>query len=253
VLSHEVAGSGPTVVFLHPGIADGRVWDPQWESFAGRYRVVRCDLPGFGRTPLPDGPVRPAAEVAALLDALSISAAVLVGCSLGGRIALELAVARPRLVRALVLVGAGLPGWDWSERVRAYGAAEDRAVARGDLDAATELGLQMWLAPGVDPAVRAAVGEMLRRSLELQAPAWETATEEQLVPDVADRLGEVAAPTLVLAGEEDVEDVHRLAALLAGSIPGAVSATIPGAAHVPNVERPAAFDAVVLDFLAGLE
>jgi pimeloyl-ACP methyl ester carboxylesterase len=174
-LWHEQAGNGPPVVFVHPGIADSRVWDPQWASFARRFSLVRCDLPGFGRTPI-DGPkIRFAAEVAGLLDALAIADAALVGCSLGGRIALELAVARPELVSSLVLVGAGLPGWAWSEQVQAYGAAEDEAVSRGDFDTATELNLRMWVdGPGrtpadVDPAVRAAVGEMERRALELQA------------------------------------------------------------------------------------
>jgi pimeloyl-ACP methyl ester carboxylesterase len=248
-LWHERAGNGPPVVFIHPGIADSRVWDPQWASFASRFSLVRCDLPGFGRTPIEGTTVRLAAEVAALLDSLAIEDAALVGCSVGGRVALELAVARPELVRALVLVGAGLPGWEWSEEVQAYGAAEDAAVARGDLDAATELNLRMWLAPDVDPAVRAAVGEMERGALELQAPHWETASEEPLVPDLADRLGDVRARTLVLVGERDVADVHRLAQLLAGSIPGARRATIAGAAHVPNLEQPEAFDTLVLPFL----
>jgi 3-oxoadipate enol-lactonase len=253
---HERRGEGPPVVFIHPGIADSRVWDPQWASFAPPFSLVRCDLPGFGRTPVEDTTLRFAAEVAALLDSLGLAGAALVGCSLGGRIALELAVARPELVGALVLVGAGLPGFDWSDEVQAYGAAEDEAVGRGDLDAAVELNLRMWVdGPGrtpadVDPAVRAAIGEMELRALGLQAPHWETATEEPLVPNVAGRLGEVRARTLVLVGEHDVQDVHRLGDLLAGSIPGARRATIPGAAHVPNLEQPDAFDALVLPFLS---
>jgi pimeloyl-ACP methyl ester carboxylesterase len=254
-LWYERAGDGPPVVFIHPGIADSGVWDPQWSSFVGQFSLVRCDLPGFGRTPIEGPAVRLAAEVAALLDSLAIAHAALVGCSVGGRVALELAVARPELVSALVLVGAGLPGWAWSEEVEAYGAAEDEAVSRGDLDAATELNLRIWVdgpvrtPADVDPGVRAAVGAMERRALELQAPHWETVTEEPLVSDLADRLGQVRARTLVLVGEHDVSDVHRLADLLAGSIPDARSAPIPGAAHVPNLEQPEAFDALVLPFL----
>lgn len=254
---YEVSGAGLPIVFLHEGIADSRMWEPQWTSFAARYRLLRCDLPGFGRTPIESLPVTYARDVAGLLDELHFSSAGLVGASLGGRVALELAVARPDLVRALVLEDAGLPGFDWSDAVRVYGAAEDEAVARGDLEAATEINLRMWVdgprraAADVDPRVRAAVAEMQRRAFDLQAPHWEHLDEDLLVPDVAERLGEVKAPTLALVGEEDVEDMHRLAEMFASEIPRARLATIAGAAHLPNLEQPAAFDKLVLEFLAG--
>src|SRR5438093_12360051 len=130
-VSYELRGSGAPIVFVHAAIADSRMWEPQWTSFAGRHRLLRFDLAGFGRTPIERLPLTHAQDVVHLLDELEISAAAVVGASLGGRVALEVAVARPDLVRALVLVDAGLPGVDWSEAVRAYGAAEDEAVARG--------------------------------------------------------------------------------------------------------------------------
>ena len=254
-LHHEIEGAGPTVAFVHEGIVDSRVWDPQWASFE-RYRRVRFDLRGFGRSAVGALPFTHAHDVAGLLDELGVSGAALVGGSMGGRVALEVALARPDLVAALVLAGAGLPGLDWSEQVRSYGQAEDEAVVRGDLDEATELNLRMWVdgprrkPADVDPVVRETVRAMTRRALELQAPVWADFDEELLVPDVSDRLGEIAVPTLVLAGEEDVEDIHAVAARLAAEIPGARSATIAGTAHVPHLERPADFDALVLDFLA---
>jgi len=232
------------------------MWEPQWTSFATRYRLLRCDFAGFGRTPIDRLPVTPAQDVVNLLDELDISSAGVVGASMGGRVALELAVARPDLVQTLVLEDAGLPGVNWSEAVRAYGAAEDKAVARGDLEAATEINLRMWVdgprraVADVDPEVRAAVGEMQRQALELQAPYWERLDEDPLVPDIAERLGEVQAPTLVLVGEEDVEDMHALAERFATEIPRARLARIPGAAHMPNLEQPGAFDKLVLEFLA---
>jgi 3-oxoadipate enol-lactonase len=254
-LYHEVEGSGPTVVFIHEGIVDSRVWNPQWASF-GAYRRVRFDLRGFGRSPIGSLPLTYARDVAELLDELGVSGAALVGGSLGGRIALELAIGRPDLVGGLVLVGAGLPGHEWSEVVRAYGQAEDEAVARGDLEEATEVNLRMWVdGPGrgpadVDPAVREAVREMQRRALELQAPFWEELDEKPLVEDVGARLGEVRVPTLVLVGEEDAADIHSIGDRLAREIPGARRASIARTAHVPSLERPADFDALVLDFLS---
>jgi 3-oxoadipate enol-lactonase len=257
-LHHELAGSGSPVVFLHPGIADSRMWDPQWRSFAMRHRLLRCDLAGFGRTPIAQLPVTHARDVAALMDELGIAAAAIVGASLGGRVALELAVGRPDLVAALVLVDAGVPGLvEWSEAMRAYGEAEDEAVARGDLDAATEINLRMWVdgarrtAADVDPAVRSAVGEMQRRALELQAPHWEALDEQKLVPEIAERLGDVAVPTLVIVGEEDTDDMQALARRLAAEIAGARLTSIARAAHVPSMEQPDVFDELVLGFLAG--
>jgi 3-oxoadipate enol-lactonase len=253
-LHHEVAGTGPDVVLIHPGIADSRIWDPQWSSFES-YRRIRLDLPGFGLTPLTEPRLGFARAVEELLGKLEVSRAALVGTSVGGRTALELAIARPELVAALVLAGASLPDHDWSAEVRAYGEAEDEAVQRGDLDAATELNLRMWVdgprrSPAdVDPRVREAMRDLQRRALELQAPYWDTLEHEFLVTDLAERLAEVRAPTLVLVGEEDVRDIHEVADLLADAIPGARRATIPGAAHVPNLERPADFDALVLGFL----
>jgi pimeloyl-ACP methyl ester carboxylesterase len=255
MLYHEVAGDGPAVVFVHEGIADSRMWDPQWASFDG-YRRIRLDLRGFGRSPVGTLPLTHAEDVADLLDELGVSDAALVGASVGGRVALELAIGRPGLVRALVLVGAGLPGYHWSDAVRAYGEAEEEAVRQGDLDAAAELNLRMWVdGPGrsatdVDPRVREAVREMQRAALELQAPLWDDFEEDFLVLNLAGRLGEVRAPTLVIVGEEDVGDIHAIAERFVAEIPGARKAIIPGAAHVPNLERPADFDALVLAFLA---
>ena len=216
---------------------------------------MRLDLSGFGRTPVGSLPVTHASDVLTLLEELGISSAAVVGASLGGRVALEIAVARPDLVRALVLEDAGFPGVDWSEEVRAGWAAEDEAVARGDLNTATEANLRLWVdgpnrAPtDVDAAFRAAVGGMVRRALELQAPHWDELDEELLVPDLAERLGDVRAPTLALAGEEDVEDMQELARRFAREIPRARHATIAGSAHMPSLERPEAFDALVLPFL----
>ena len=255
-MHHEVTGAGLAIVFLHEGIADSRMWEPQWTSFATRYRLLRCDFAGFGRTAIDRLPVTHAQDVVNLLDELDISSAGVVGASMGGRVALELAVARPDLVQTLVLEDAGLPGVNWSEAVRAYGAAEDKAVARGDLEAATEINLRMWVdgprraAKDVDPKVRAAVAEMQRRALEVQAPHWEELEEDMLVPDVAARLGEVEAPTLVLVGEEDVDDMQALARRFAAEIPVARMASIPGAAHLPSLEQPAVFDELVLGFLS---
>src|SRR3954447_10310876 len=232
------------------------MWEPQWRSFADRYCLVRVDLAGFGQTPIERLPLTHASDVLALLDELGIEEAAVVGGSMGGRVSLELAVARPHLVKALVVMDSGLPsGIEWSEGMREQWAAENAAVERGDLDAAVEITLRMWVdgprrqPSDVDPRVREAVAEMQRRALELQAPYWEEGDEELLVPDVADRLAEVGAPALVVVGEEDLDEVHTIGRKLAAEIPDARLETIPGAAHIPSLERPELFDPLVLEFL----
>jgi 3-oxoadipate enol-lactonase len=258
-LYREVAGEGPPVVLVHAGICDSRMWDPQWETFPRAHRVVRYDLRGFGRSPLGPGRYSPPADLIALLDELALGPAALVGVSMGGGISLQVAVARPELVSALVLVGSGVRGHDWSDYVTRAWAEEEAAFERGDLDAAVEVNLRTWVdgprrSPDeVDPEIRRQVGEMQRRALELYVEGGADAQEEALVLDIGDRLGEISVPTLVLVGELDVPDIHLLADRLEREIPGARRATIEGAAHVPSMERPDEFDRLVLGFLDEVE
>jgi pimeloyl-ACP methyl ester carboxylesterase len=251
----EVAGEGPEIVLLHEGICDSRMWDPQWERFTGSHRVLRFDLRGYGRSPLEPGAYSSARDVLELMDRHGFEKASLVGVSLGGRVALEVALAAPERVSALVLVGSGLPGHDWSEQMQGIWEAEEAALRAGDVDGAVELVLRTWVdGPGrepedVEPAVRSRVAEMQRRAFELQLPMEED-EEELLVEDVAQRLSEIRAPTLVLVGVEDMPDIQAIADRLAQDIPGARKATIANTAHVPSMERPKEFDDLVLGFLA---
>ena len=255
-LHHEVAGEGPPVVLVHEGIADSRMWEPQWRSFPPVHRTVRYDMRGFGDSPISPGTFSHARDLFGLLERLALGPAALVGVSLGGRVALEVAIARPELVSALVLVGAGLPGHDWTEETQAGWAEEEAALERGDLDAAVEVNLRMWVdGPGrgaeeVDPSVRERVGEMQRRAFELQLPVGDDAEEELLVPDLATRVNEISVPTLIVVGDEDRPDMHAIADRLAASIPHARRTTIPATAHVPSLERPDEFDRIVLEFLS---
>jgi pimeloyl-ACP methyl ester carboxylesterase len=231
------------------------MWDPQWEAFQRSHRVVRLDLRGFGGSPYLPGPYSHAADVIALLDGLELGPAALVGVSLGGGVALQVAVARPDLVSALVLIGSGIRGHDWSEGVTRAWEEEEAALERGDLDAAVEINLRTWVdgprrSPDeVDPAVRLKVGEMQRRALELYLDGGDAAEEEALVTDVGDRLGEISVPTLVVVGELDLPDLHLIAARLQRELPDARGATIAGAAHAPTMERPDEFAEIVLSFL----
>ena len=250
----EVAGEGPAVVLVHEGICDSRMWDREWQEWSPSFRLLRVDLRGFGNSPLEPGPFAQARDLIEVLEARGVERAALVGVSLGGRVALEVALARPELVSALVLVAPGLPGHEWSQEMRDAWGEEEAAFEAGDLDAAVEASLRTWVdgprrrPEDVDPQVRARVGEMQRRAYELVV-AVEEDEEELLVDDLAQKLGEIQVPTLVLVGEEDQPDMQAIAERLSREIPGARRATIPGTAHVPSLERPREFDELVLPFL----
>jgi 3-oxoadipate enol-lactonase len=241
-------------VLVHEGVADSRMWEGQWEPFSLSHRVVRYDMRGFGRTPLPPESYSHAEDLIDLLTGLEMVPATLVGASLGGRVALEIAAVRPDLVSALVLVGTVIPGHKWSGEIERYSAAEDAALENHDIDAAVEINLRTWVdgtrAPdAVDPGVRAFVGEMQRRAFELQLAAGDEADEELLEPGVSEHLAEIVQPVLVIVGEDDNADIHEIAARLLEELPNARHESIPRAAHVVPLERPAEFNSVVLEFL----
>jgi len=252
---YDVHGEGPPVALLHAGVTDSRLWEPQLRSFPSSHTVVRVDLPGFGNSAIESSPVSFRGAVLEALDAAGVDRTALVGVSLGGNTALELALDAPERVSALVLVGAGLPDHEWSEVVTSFFEAEDAALERGDLDGAVEANLRTWLAgphrelESIDLELRELVGDMQRRAFELQKD-WPDLRGVRLDPPVSERLSDVRAPTLVVTGDEDVEDIHRIADRLVAEIRGARKATISDAAHLPSLERPDEFDRIVLDFLS---
>ena len=251
---HDVHGEGPPVVLLHAGLADSRLWEPQLRSFPRSHLVLRVDLPGFGKSPFETNPVSFSGAVRDAMDAVGIDRAALVGVSLGGNTALELALDSPERISGLVLVGAGLPDHKWSEEVTSFFAEEEAALERGDLDAAVDANLRTWLAgphrklEDIDPAIRELVDEMQRQAFR-QQKGHDDVRMLRLEPPESERLGELKVPTLVVTGEQDVGDIHEIADRLGREIAGAKRATIANAAHLPNLERPEEFDRIVLGFL----
>ena len=233
------------VLLLHPGLGDSRSWAPQVDALrAAGHEPVAPDLPGYGDEPLRPGRLSYVEHVAGLLD----GPAAVVGCSLGGRVALELAVERPDLVERLILVNAALPGWQWSAAVKEAHAEEDAALDRGDLDAAAEANL-FWLGPDASEEVRDLVRAMAKRNFELVLPVYEQVDSAPVEPPVSERLGEIGVPTLIVVGADDVPDMDAIAAILEQGISNTRRVTIEGAGHVPSLERPSELNALLLDFL----
>jgi pimeloyl-ACP methyl ester carboxylesterase len=254
-LYYEIAGAGHPLILNHAGIADSRMWDEQFAAFAERYRVVRYDVRGCGRSNDPPGPFSGRGDLYGLLTALGIARAHLVGLSIGGSIILDFAVEHPEMVTALVPVAAGLGGYAYTGRGEQEEALE-AAIAAGDYARANEIDLQVWVdgprrAPDqVPPGVRERVREM-NAGIYAQLP--NQGEPQRMDPPAAARLGEIHAPTLVIVGDADVPYILDIADVLAAEIPGARKVVIPGVAHMVNMERPAEFNRLVLDFLRGVD
>ena len=235
------------VLLLHAGIADSRMWEPQIEALeAAGHAADAPDLPGFGDRALEPGVVDYVGFAAARLD----EPAAVVGCSFGGRVALELAAARPELVDRLVLVAPGLGSWSWSDAAQALFAEEEELLEAGDLASAAAQQARMWLAPDAGSDVRALTEAMTLRSYEQQLPLDGQVRVEWPKPAAESRLEELAVPTLVVVGSEDVEDIRAMCTLLVERLPNARLETVAGAGHLPGLEQPEELNRLLLDFLA---
>jgi 3-oxoadipate enol-lactonase len=244
------------VVLLHAGVADRRMWDPQWPPLTAERDVVRLDLRGFGdSTRRPEGPLSRVDDVIDTLAHLDIERCHLVGASFGAGVAIEVALTRPELVDSLLL---SAPGGSLVAQVtpdlRAFIETEGSALAADDLDGAVKANLAWWVAgpqrdiDGVDARIRNSVGQMQRRAFEVTAD-WDDVEEKELQPSALDRLGEIRARTLVLVGALDLDAISVTADRVTHGIHGARRIDWPNTAHLPSMERPADFLALLQEWL----
>jgi 3-oxoadipate enol-lactonase len=254
-IAYEVSGAGAPVILVAQSECDRRAWRHQIPELERVVTVVRYDQRGCGESTWGSGGVFSYVDdLSALLDHLGLERAALVGASVGGRVCLELAVTRPERVTHLALLGAGLADWDFSERVRTYWAAEEEAYEAGDFERAIDLGLELWVdgptrgPDAVREEVRELVREMNRRCYANPVPDPEP-VPARLDPPASARLGEVRVPTLVVVGDEDVEDMQRIADVLAGEIPNARKVVLEDTAHMIQLERPDDVNRLLIEFL----
>lgn len=255
-LAYEVAGEGPTVTFLHPGLWDMRTWDREFVRFADAgYRVLRFDQRGYGRSSrLTGAPYSNVRDLLAVLDATGTESTALVGCSMGGALAIDATLTAPDRVWALVPIAAGLSGVEdleeeieWWESVS---APVEAAIEAGDLERAEDLRLEIWAPLGTEDPAGARIREIAFDNIH-ELTMDESAAEE-LDPPAALRLSEIDVPTLVVAADHDPPVGRRISDLIARGVLDARLVTIEGADHVVNLRQPEAFEAVVLPFLAAV-
>jgi pimeloyl-ACP methyl ester carboxylesterase len=249
----EVAGSGSAVVLIHPGLWDRRAWDDQFGVFAKEYRVLRYDARGYGRSSRlePGRPYSNVDDLAAVMNAVGIDRAAIVGCSMGGEITIDFTLQHPERVSALVLVTAGLGGFEgtpeddawWGERQ----APIEAAIEAGDLERAEDLRLEIWAPLGT----RDDAGRRIRQIAfdNIHEMTMDESGAAELDPPAIERLDELAVPTLVMAADHDPPFMRRICDILVERIPSARRVDIPQSDHVIAMRRPAEFNAAVLAFL----
>jgi pimeloyl-ACP methyl ester carboxylesterase len=251
-LPYDEAGDGEAIVLLHAGVADRTMWREHLEPLAGAgYRPVAPDLPGFGEAPMPAGPLAPWHDVLDTLDALGIARASLVGNSLGGMVALRMALLAPARVEAVALISVPPPDLEEpSSELKAAWARETEALERGDVEAAIDAVVDEWTRPDAPNELRDRVAQMQRRAFATQLAAGEIPEAPDPLKADPGRLADIAVPALVAAGEHDLIDFRDGARRMAGLLPNARHCEITGAMHLAPLETPQAFRELLLRFLA---
>jgi 3-oxoadipate enol-lactonase len=246
-LYYEEAGSGFPVVLIHGGQMDSRMWDEQFALFSKRYRVIRYDVRGFGKSPRATEVYASEKDLYKLLKFLDVEKAVLVGLSLGGRISIDFALLHPEMLAGMVAAAPGLSGFQFSSDPTEWPTI--RAAQTGDWKKVADLWLKSgYMAPAMEnPKIAPRLRELATENAheDLDNPILETMPD----PPAIERLPDVRVPTLILVGNRDVTDIHEICGLLFARIPGAKQILIQGSGHILNMEQPAQFNRAVLDFL----
>ncbi len=249
---YEVAGEGEPLLLIHGFNLNTRLWDAQLQAFAQTYKVVRFDIRGFGKTLATDVPFTLYDDVKAVLLGLGIEKAHVAGLSFGGMVAQEFALAYPQMVSSLILVASGLFGHPRSEQRLHDVERFNQVCQRGTTEEALEMTTQMWF-DGPGQPVNEQTVEARNRFKEINRHAFSLPEFgvglETLSPSPIERLEEIKAPTLVIAGARDYPDFLQIADVLTERITGAQKVILPDSAHIPPMDQPEVFNKLVLEFL----
>ena len=241
-LWYDETGDGQAVLLLHGGLGDSGLWEPVVPFLADRFRTIRTDLRFFGRSVGPAGPWSWHDDAIGVLDRLGIERAALVGLSLGGKLAIDIALAHPERLWAVVGVAPGLGGHDGDayteEHEARFEAAEDKTQAMLEID------LEVWAPLGADERIR---------------KLWHATPDANPLPDgvepleppgapAKERLGELGVPTLILTAAHDPAGFREIGPLVASAAPNARHVELDSD-HYLTLREPELVAGVLLDFL----
>ena len=260
-LYYEMDGEGSNLVFVHAGCADHRMWNEQFSTFARHYRVLRYDMRGYGKSTVNTSSFSNRNDLYHLLEILDIEQSHFVACSMGSLAVTDFALEHQEKVKSLVLISPALSGYQYEGKPPQSVLEMIDARKAGNLEDAAELQAQIW-ADGPkrnsnqsNMKVHELVRQMSLDSLSLQADIIRETTfliEEPLNPPAMERLEQIKVPTLVIVGDLDDDSEAAIADVLITHIKGAKKVIVKEVAHLPNMEKPAEFNQIVIEFLNGI-
>jgi 3-oxoadipate enol-lactonase len=241
-LWYDEAGEGRAVLLLHGGLGDSGLWEPVVPFLAERFRTIRTDLRFFGRSTGPAAPWSWDEDVVGVLDELGVDRAALVGLSLGGKVAIDVALAQPERLWALAAVSPALGGHDGGayteEHEARYDAAEDK------LEAMLEIDLEVWAPLGADDRIR----ELWRATPDANPLPDGVEPREPAGAPAKERLVDLALPTLVVTASHDPAGFREIGPLVAGAAPEARHVELDSD-HYLTLREPELVSRVLLEFL----
>lgn len=255
---YESAGTGMPLVMIHAGVADSRQWNNEFAFFSQNHRVIRYDMRGYGKSEPVEGAFSHMSDLVSLVEALKIvEPFVLMGCSMGGGLAMDFALRYPSKVGAIIMVGSGPSGLVLDVPASTKFMEVEKAFEAGNLDLVAELETQIWFdgtgrsPEQVNPVMRKLLYEMNYlallhevKQLGKRLPNTETPAVEQLK--------ELSLPVLIVVGVHDTPYTLAAADYMERQIKFSRKVTIEDAAHLPNMDQPDAFQEIIEGFLESL-
>lgn len=256
-LDAHVLGHGEPVIFLHAAVADKRMWSDQVAAVGQKSKVIAYDRRGFGRTRCESEDYSSVDDLLAVLGSHGEDRrAILVGCSQGGRVALDAALEHPSRVRGLVLIAPNVPGapdMSIAPDLQRLLTEQKHAIDAGDVDRVNTIKARLWLdGPAmpegrVEGSPRTLLLDM--NSIVLRSPPVGTDTDITRIPPAFSRLSEITVPTLLIWGDLDFPHIQDRCRVVADAILSSSRLLLTGSAHLPSLDRPDDVSAAVMRFI----
>jgi pimeloyl-ACP methyl ester carboxylesterase len=247
-LWYDEAGSGPVVLLLHGGLGDSGLWEPVVPFLAERFRTIRVDLRFYGRSTGPAVPWSWQEDAIGVLDELGIERAALVGLSMGGKIALDVALAHPERLWAVVGVAPGLGGHDGAAYTEEHEERYEVAAEEEKLQTAMEIDFEVWAPLGADDRI----WQLWRLTPDANPLPGGVEPREPAGAPAKERLGELAVSTLIVTASHDPAGFREIGPLVARAAPDARHVELDSD-HYVTLREPELLSRVLLDFLAAAD
>ncbi|MEM9776254.1 MAG: alpha/beta hydrolase [Chloroflexota bacterium] len=239
---YELKGAGTCLVFIHGFSLSSRMWNRQVEYFSNHFHTLTYDLRGFGQSSIPNSSYSHSEDLAALLGQININEAVLVGLSRGGRVAIDFALAYPEKTKGLILADTAPVGFFAQNKRTSESSFLSTIFQKQGLNAA----LSEWLSSPLfnfDGRNFESVEET--NQIVQDYSGWHWHSEDPLIessPYAITQLGKIKTPTLILVGENDIEQYQQAADLMKQGIENSKKTILRNAGHISNLDQPEKFN-----------